>query len=135
MGQIIASVTIERPLARCYEYVKNSVANDKYLKACRQVWRREYSGRVTRDDSQRLLTIEENAVSILRTLRPGTWRVTYSFNSVGDSRTEIQLLADYGLGLAVLTFPSTRLQLQNELLHRVRELLAFEAGAESWRTE
>jgi len=135
MGQVSASVTIELPIARCYEYVKSSVTNEKYLNACRQVWRREYSGRITRDEPRRHLTIEEGAVSILRMLRPGTWRVTYSFNPVGDSKTEIRLLGDYGLALALLTFPTTRLQIQNELLHRVCELLALEAGAESWRTE
>lgn len=128
MAEVSATVTVEVPLARCYEYVKTSVGNEKFQEACREVWRREYSGRVTHDDPQKLLTVTEGGVSLLKALRPGGWHVSYSFTGLNESTTEIRLSGEMSFGLALLAFPMARRQAQNEILHRIRELLAFEAG-------
>ncbi|MBI4604463.1 MAG: hypothetical protein HY721_21080 [Planctomycetes bacterium] len=128
-----ATITIEVPVARCYEYVKGSVPNEKFQKACWQVWKREYSGRITQDDPQKLLTVTESGVSLLRRLRPSGWRVSYSFNGLSESVTEIRVSGEMSLGLAVLAFPLARLKAQNEILQKVRELLAFEAGTRAQR--
>ena len=128
MGRVSVTVTIDVPVAQCYQYIKGSVLNEKFQEACSQLWQREYSGRITQDDPQKVLTVEEGGVSFLRKLRPGSWRVSYSLRGLSESATEIRISGDLSFGLSVLTFPYTRLKAQNELLHKIRELLAFEAG-------
>jgi hypothetical protein len=128
MGKVSIAVTIDAPIAQCYEYVKGSVLNDRFQEACFQVWKREYSGRIVEDDPPRRLTVEERGVSLLRRRPSGRWQVSYSFSVLSESRTQVRVSGEMSFGLAVLSFPIARLQAQNEVLHKVRELFAFEAG-------
>jgi hypothetical protein len=122
-----ATVEINAPASICYGFVKESVANPKYLAVHQDLHLgHDYSGRVIDDIENRRIVIEEPSIhSVTKTVHKG-WTIKYDFQDVDGNTTKVAISVEYGTAVAVAGMTTVKGQSINEILLRVTALLALE---------
>ncbi len=127
MGESNSIVEINAPVSRCYTFVKQSVANPKYLAVYQGLHAgRDYSGRIIDDVKNHRIAIEEASIESLTKTRHKGWTIKYDFEDVDGTSTRVTISVEYGTLLAIGGMTSTKGQSINEILSRVTALLALE---------
>ena len=122
------AVDIEVPVATCYSYVKNSIIEPKFLAAYRELHqgKREYSGRIVKEYENRQLVIQEKAIDSVTGIRFKGWTITYDFEPVSETKTNVAVSIEYSMFLAFMGMSTMKLQSINEVLGRLQPLLGLE---------
>jgi len=127
MGKTNVVVEVKVPLAKSYSFVKESVANPKFMAIYRYLHPgKEYSGKIVDDIENRRLVIEESGIDSLTRIRHKGWTITYDFEETDDKNTKVSISVEYGIFLAIMGLTTTKLQSINEVLARVNSILALE---------
>jgi len=127
MGESNAIVEIQAPTAKCYGFVKESVANSKYLAAYQSLHPgKDYSGRIIDDIENRRIIIEESSIDSITKTRHKGWTIKYDFEDVDGNSTKVTISVEYGTLLAIGGMTTAKSQSINEILSRVTAMLALE---------
>jgi len=127
MGESNSIVEINAPVSKCYAFVKQSVANPKYLEVYQGLHAgRDYSGRIIDDIDNRRIVIEESSIDGLTKTRYKGWTIKYDFEDVDGTSSRVTISVEYGTLLAIGGMTTTKGQSINEILSRVTTLLALE---------
>ena len=127
MGKSSAVVEVSAPTDKCYGFVKESVANPKYLKVYQGLHPgKDYSGRIIDDIENCRIAIEESGIDSVTKIRLKGWTIKYDFEEIDGSSTKVTISVEYGALLAIGGLTTAKGQSINEILARVTALLALE---------
>lgn len=127
MGESNAVVEVKVPIDKCYAFVRDSIANPKYLSVYQNLHPgRNYSGKIVDDIENSRLVIEESGIDSVTRMRHKGWTIKYDFEDVDGQNTRATISVEYGTFLAIMGMTTTKIQSINEILARVNALLALE---------
>ena len=122
-----ASVEIKVPVHKCYQFVKDSITNPKFLSAYNILHSgKNYSGKIIDDIKNHRIVLEECAIDCLTGIRRTGWAIKYDFEEIDDQNTRITISIQYGALLAITSMATVKIQSFNEILSRINTLLALE---------
>ena len=105
MKRIAVEIPVRIPIEQCRQYVKESVRDEALMQAYAKLRKAGSSSQVTESTNERIV-IQEGAYDAVANVHHGFgsgWKITYTFQSLSETETAVEVAVEYGRWLTFMT--------------------------------
>ena len=130
MARVSAALNIRVPAEMCFAFCRDGYLDERWRAAYRALRPgKDYSVQVMEEQPGERLLVSVAAIDSITgaQIRSLGYRIEFTFTP-GDEGTRAEIAIEYGLTAAVMAAGTLEGQAENEVLHRLAQLIALERG-------
>ena len=133
MGKVNYSLNIVAPVDKCFNLLKDSLNDSRYAKATACLYSPSSNLTMITGNNNRFITIREKGFDPITKINLGGWDTTFSFTSVTNDVTQVDIKVEYNFLTAFLGFGLMKNQAKNQILSFVNSLITLEKSLDCQR--